>query len=338
MQKLFRSNTPTWPHRAARIAAWLLALIVVITLCALAGLRIAAQHRERLADGLGAPPNGRLIAAGDLRLFVQESGPTTGMPVVFIPGTGAWSETWRESLDELAARGYRCIALDLPPFGYSQRPADQDYSTPRQAQRILALLDALGIHDAVLVGHSFGSRATMQLALGSPGRVRALVLVDAALAVHAAPHAEKQVPWLLRWSPLRNAVIASTVTNPQLTHFFLEQFTTRHEVLTPARVDLYRQQFARLGTTEAFGRWAMQFGEATSNLLSADPAAYRKLDIPTLLLWGETDTVTPLAQGRQLAALLPRADLQVLPDAGHIPQIETPHAFNASLLTFLGKQ
>jgi pimeloyl-ACP methyl ester carboxylesterase len=337
MQKLFYGNTPSWPRRATRIAVWLLALVVVLVLCTLTGLRIAAQYREQLADGQGVPPNGHFVTSGDVKLFVQESGPANGAPVVFIPGTGAWSETWRNTLDALAARGYRGIALDLPPFGYSQRPADHDYSTPRQALRILGLLDALGIHDAILVGHSFGGRATMQLALSSPQRVRALVLVDAALAVDAAPHADAQVPWPLRWSPLRNTLIASTVTNPLLTHFFLEQFTTRHEVLTPARVDLYRQPFARQGTTEAFGRWAMQFGEPTSGLLSADPAAYRKADIPTLLVWGERDTVTPLAQGQHLATLLPRANLQILPDAGHIPQIETPAAFNAALLAFLGK-
>ncbi|HSD38006.1 MAG TPA: alpha/beta hydrolase [Rhodocyclaceae bacterium] len=337
MLKLFHSNAPSWPRRAARIAIRLLALIVAIGVGAPIGLRIAAHTCERLADGERLPSGGRLIASGDVKLFMQESGPADGMPIVFIPGTGAWSETWRTTLDALAAKGYHGIALDLPPFGYSQRPADHDYSTPRQAQRILGLLDALGIHEAVLVGHSFGSRATMQLALSAPQRVRAVALVDAALAVDTAPHADARSPWLLRWSPLRDTLIASTATNPLLTHFFLEQFTTRHEVLTPARVGLYSQPFARQGTTEAFGRWAMQFGEPTSGLLSADPAAYRKADIPALLIWGERDTVTPLAQGRHLATLLPRADLQILPDAGHIPQIETPAAFNATLLAFLGK-
>jgi pimeloyl-ACP methyl ester carboxylesterase len=338
--RLFHENKRPRAQRMVRFAvrslAITLALLILTCVGTLAGLRFAAQQRERLADGEGAPAGGRFVRGDDVSLYIQEVGPPDGMPVLFIPGTGAWSETWRDTLSECAARGHHCIALDLPPFGYSQRPADHDYSTPRQARRIAGLLDALGISQAVLVGHSFGSRATMQLALSEPQRIRALVLVDAALAVNAPLHADAQVPAVMRWSPLRNAVIASTATNPRLTHFFLEKFTTRHEVLTPERVAIYQRPFARRGTTEAFAHWAMQFGEPTSGLLSADPAAYRKADIPTLLLWGEADTVTPLAEGRALAQLLPRAKLEVLPGVGHIPQIEMPSAFNKSLMDYLG--
>jgi pimeloyl-ACP methyl ester carboxylesterase len=160
--------------------------------------------------------------------------------------------------------------------------------------------------------------------------------VDAALTLGSPPHADAEIPLALRWAPLRNALIASTATNPLLTHYFLEQFTTRHEVLTPSRVALYRQAFARRGTTEAFGNWAMQFGEPTAQLLCATPAAYRSLSVPALVLWGERDAVTPLAQGQALAALLPRSRLAVLAGVGHIPQIESPAVFNEQLMAFLG--
>lgn len=54
-----------------------------------------------------------------------------------------------------------------------------------------------------------------------------------------------------------------------------------------------------------------------------------------LVIWGETDTLTPLPQGRAIAALLPNATLQVLPDTGHIPAIENPTGFDEALLEFL---
>src|SRR5262249_23201258 len=145
--------------------------------------RWQANARETVKAEDGAPRTGRYVAAGDVAMFVQEVGRAEGTAVVFVHGTGAWSETWRESLATLAEAGYRAIAIDLPPFGYSQRPAQPLYGKHDQGKRIVAALDALGIRQAVLVGHSFGGGPTVEAALLAPERVRGLVLVDAALAI-----------------------------------------------------------------------------------------------------------------------------------------------------------
>lgn len=70
--------------------------------------------------------------------------------------------------------------------------------------------------------------------------------------------------------------------------------------------------------------------------LSSDPAAYHTLTMPTLLLWGKRDTLTPLSQGEHLQQILPNAELVVLPEVGHIPHIEDTEAFTVALLRFLG--
>ena len=67
-------------------------------------------------------------------VFVQEKGPADGIPVVLFHGTAAWSELWRRTSDALAAAGFRVIALDLPPFGFSDRPGS--YTRQDQAARI----------------------------------------------------------------------------------------------------------------------------------------------------------------------------------------------------------
>ena len=68
------------------------------------------------------------------------------------------------------------IAVDLPPFGLSDRPRAENYATSDQGKRIAATLDTLEVREAVLVGHSFGARATVEAVLLSPSRVRALGL------------------------------------------------------------------------------------------------------------------------------------------------------------------
>ena len=118
-------------------------------------------------------------------VFVQEKGPPDGIPVVLFHGTAAWSELWWRTSDALAARDFRVIALDLPPFGFSDRPGT--YTRRDQAARINEVLGALKAGPAIIVGHSFGAGAATELVMRYPERTRALVLVDAALGLTAPP-------------------------------------------------------------------------------------------------------------------------------------------------------
>jgi pimeloyl-ACP methyl ester carboxylesterase len=312
-------------------AALVLALLVLLTLVA---FRIASQAREDASRVDAAPVAGQFVTAADVNIYVQQAGPPAGVPVLLIHGLGAWSETWRPTIDALAQAGYHVVAIDLPPFGYSFRPTSTDYSTAAQAQRILGVLDALKIDSAVLVGHSFGARATVQAALRAPKRVRALVLVCAALGLQESPDAEPPLlaRLLLEVPTVRNALVATTVTNPWLTSTFLRAFTERHDAITPQRVEVYRRPLRVVGTTQAYGRWLEQFMLSDEQPASRQVRQYRQLTMPALIIWGERDTITPLAQGLHLASLLVNATLVSMPGVGHIPQLEAADAFDALLV------
>jgi pimeloyl-ACP methyl ester carboxylesterase len=86
-------------------------------------------------------------------------------------------------MEQVASLGYQAIAIDLPPFGYSLPPISGDYSKQAQARRILGVLDALAVTNAVFVGHSFGAGPLMEAVLLAPQRAWAIVLVDAALGL-----------------------------------------------------------------------------------------------------------------------------------------------------------
>src|SRR5262245_53015141 len=150
--------------------------IVVLVALTLGFFRWEAGQREVMDARDAAPRGGRHVAAADVAMFVQEAGPADGQPVVFVHGTGAWSETWRETMTVLAGAGYRAIAIDLPPFGYSQRPGQPAYDKQTQGRRIVGALEALGIPRVIMVGHSFGGGPTVEAAFLAPERVRGLVL------------------------------------------------------------------------------------------------------------------------------------------------------------------
>ena len=328
--------------RLARLALWGLAFLVAVPVLAAILAVAAAGLRETGLRHALAPPSGRFVRAHDLELYVQEMGPADGPVVVLMHGTGAWSEIWRETMQRLADRGYRAVAVDMPPFGFSERPAANDYTTATQGRRLADLLTRFD-RAVTLVGHSFGARATVESVLLAPKRVRALVLVDAALGLHAPdgstlPDADDPpgaISTALGLGLVRRPLVAGLLTNPMMTRLLVQQLISRKEAATPAVVEMLQRPLAVAGSTTALGAWLQWFVHPDRPPLSGRIASYRTLRIPAVVIWGATDSVTPLAQGRAVASLLGPGRLRVLENTGHIPAIESPAEFNAALLESL---
>ena len=271
-------------------------------------------------------------------MFIQEAGPRDGPAVLFVHGTGAWSETWRESLVALGNAGFHAIAMDLPPFGYSQRPGNEDYGKLSQGKRILGVVQSLGVDGVTLVGHSFGGGPTMEAAFLQPDRFRALVLVDVALGLtkeSGPPDSNSLVHAFLHAPPLRDALVASFLTNPLFTKRLLGSFLADASMATEARVRIYQQPLVVKGTTQAAGEWLPELIAPSERTASNNPASYAALKMPVLVLWGGKDTITPLPQGQELAGITPGAKLVVMENVGHIPQVEDNSLFNNHLLNLM---
>jgi pimeloyl-ACP methyl ester carboxylesterase len=320
------------------IALLLLLVVGAVGVVGAAALRETGNRTEL------APSTGRYVRALDVELFIQEAGPPGGPLVLLVHGVGAWSEIWRETMKRLAESGYRAIAVDVPPFGFSERPESGDYTTATQGRRLAALIQTLNGHAITLVGHSFGSRATVEAAMLVPERLRSLVLVDAALGLHdangqplASTGSGGAAAAILDIGPLRRPIVAGLLTNPLMSRTLLRQLISRKEAATPERVASFQRPLALKGGTTAMGKWLQWFTRADMPERSGRIESYRSLGVPSLVIWGEVDSLTPLAQGRSVAALLPNARLEVLPGTGHIPAIENPDAFNRAVLAFLGR-
>ncbi|HEX7251430.1 MAG TPA: alpha/beta hydrolase, partial [Thermoanaerobaculia bacterium] len=109
---------------------------------------------------------------------------------VFVHGLLTSSASWGKVLPAAGERGH-AIAVDLPGFGYSDRPWPYDYAVGGQSAHLLRFLDARGIDRAILVGNSLGGAVALLTAAARPDRVRALVLVDAASPA-------SRIPWTIR--------------------------------------------------------------------------------------------------------------------------------------------
>jgi pimeloyl-ACP methyl ester carboxylesterase len=322
--------------RLRRLALWLL-LAVVLCVWALSWGRIAWVEKQ-LPEG--ATSQGRWVQAQDVKLHIQEYGDAAHPTLLLVAGTGAWAQTWVSNVDAMVAAGYHVVAVDLPPFGYSTRPQNGDYSRQAQARRLLALMAELKLGPLTLLGHSYGGGPAAEAAVLQPAQVSHLILLDAAIGLRQdgivqPPEKPGLGMRLFGVRPLRTTVIALLGTQPAFAEYWLSQFVYRKEVVTAQRTAIYRAPFSVQGFSAALGDWAYQFAGEHGQSLSEQASAYRTLPMRVSLIWGAQDQITPLAQARELQALMPQAALQVLPGVGHIPQIEDVDLFNRSLSAVL---
>ena len=314
--------------------------ILGLLIAAILFFAVQADLRETKTRHEAAPATGRFVQAGDVELFIQEMGPTDGQVILFIHGTAAWSGLWRETMTPLAAAGYHCIAIDIPPFGFSERPSAPSYGNADQAKRIVALMDALNIRHTILFGHSFGGGATLETALMIPERIDALILEDVgALNLNLQLTSQDQSPSpagiFLNTRVVRNPVLAATATNPWFTKTLLSQMVLDPNDITAEKIKILQQPLVLQDATNALGDWLKSVLGVQEASLTSDPANYQSLTMPTLIVWGDSDTVIPLKEGEYLQSIMPNSQLVLMKGVNHIPHVEDLDTLMEIVLGFL---
>jgi pimeloyl-ACP methyl ester carboxylesterase len=318
-----------------RYTFYALAIVAIPVVTLPLGFRLAAAWRET-TPALSGDAVAMTRLANDTQLAYREWGDRNDPAVILIHGTLAWSQTWEVIAPQIAAAGFRVIAPDMPPFGFSQRPDNADYGRKAQAARILALADDLGLDRYDLIGHSFGGGATIEAAFAAPERVNGLALLDVALGWDDAGGGPP-LGLLFSVRPIRTALMAATFTNPMMTGMGLRDFVADDSIITDARIDLYRRPLSVEGTSAAVGDWFVSglFADEIGSR-SADRDRYPGFAPPVMIVWGEDDTVTPLAQGEYLNALFQDATFSILPKVNHIPHVEASDRVAGLIIDFLG--
>lgn len=259
---------------------------------------------------------GEFVDLDGARIYYYAAGTRgAGEPVVLLHGFPTSGFVWGEVVPLLPA-GHRAVVVDLLGFGRSDRPHGHPVSIRGHADRVVALLDALGINYACVVGHDVGGGIAQTLAVRHPQRVSRLGLVSS-VAFDGWP--TREVKLARAMLPLTRHLPATwllSVLRNDLLRGYADQERGTHSV----------ERFVRAFASPE-GRDAL-----LEHLLALDPAdtvalAPRLRDIvaPTAIVWGAQDPFLPVTLAERLRDAIPGATLDVIPTGRHFIPEECPH-------------
>lgn len=259
-------------------------------------------------------------------ISISEAG--KGPAVLMIHGLGATKVSFLPTLAALAPH-HRAIAVDLPGFGDSEKPILARYDARFFASAMTALLDALGLERADILGNSMGGRVALEIGLSAPDRVRRLALLAPSLAWLRsrpwAPYLKLVAPQLGLIQPAPRAIVEGIVRRV---------VPGSEEEWTAAGID----EFLRSYLTPR-GRAA--FYGAARNIYLEEPygpngfwTRLPGLALESLFVWGQRDPLVPIRFARHVREALPHAAHLEL-RCGHVPQLERPKETHEAILRFL---
>jgi non-heme chloroperoxidase len=275
---------------------------------------LAALVAVTLPAGGPAPTRVRLATGVELDVLLQ--GRPDGEPVLFLHGYTDSPHSWSRVLALLPA-DIRAIVPAQRGHGDSDRPACC-YGIADLANDAVALLDALGIPRATVVGHSLGSLVAQRVAMDHPARVSRLVLVSSGHSTRPPALVGFGAEVGALTDPVPEAFVRefqqSTLTLPVPEAFF--EGVVAETAKLPARV--WRDVMAGMLAQETVGD-------------------HGRVEAPTLVVWGAKDGIWDRAEQEALVRAVRGARLTVYEDAGHAPNWELPERLAADLLRFLGR-
>ncbi|MBN1203978.1 MAG: alpha/beta hydrolase [Myxococcaceae bacterium] len=267
-----------------------------------------------------------------------ELNPEGQRTLVFIHGLGSYLKFWRYQLDTFAAQGYRVIAVDLPGYGKSDKPATFPYTMEAMADAVRELVLALGVDRPVLVGHSMGGQTALSYAIRYPEEPAALVLTSPA---GFEKFTWKEKAWFKRvfstvliksspeygiWGSVRQSNFSRW--RPEL-EWLIEE---RVRVVSSPEFDAYA--YANVRTVHGLSQ----------NDFVRDSLGH--IQAPTIIVFGEDDRLIPnpfLHGGRAREIMeyghagIRGSQLVGLERCGHSVQLDCPEEYNAAVSAFLAK-
>ena len=263
------------------------------------------------------PPGVQRMTVNGVSLAVEVRG--KGPAVLLVHGYPLDRTLWAAQLAGLD--GYRLIAPDLRGLGLSDAP-DLGYSMPTYADDLAALLEALQVDEVVLVGLSMGGYVAFEFLRRHRERVRALVLFDT--------RADADAPDVRRARDQQSSLAREQGAAAIAEHMLPRMLAPGAAQSMPSVVERVRGMMLGAPVAGIAGALAAMRDRTDSTALLATLD-----DLPTMVVVGEEDAMTPVDLARAMASAVPGARLEVIAGAGHLPPLEAPADVNAVLLDFL---
>lgn len=304
-----------WPLYALFIAA------------ALTGVALWAYAPSLPAETLiarYASDRSRFVDIGGVRAHVREQGDPDGVPVLLIHGSMGSLHMWEDWARELGKRAH-IFSVDLPGHGLTGAWPRDEYTVEAYSDFIEVLIDNLHLDNVVLVGHSLGGAVAWNFAATRPDRVTRLVLVDAAGYPRQAGDAP--LPTRLARTPGVGDIGIYFKPESAVRRSLLEVYADP-AMVTPDRVKRYAELQRFPGNREA----TLQRAREQEPL---DPTPLKRMDVPTLVIWGARDRWVPVADAFRFQNDIKGAKLEIFENLGHNPMEEAPQATAAVVAAFI---
>lgn len=253
-----------------------------------------------------------MIKTSSVELNVSVDG--AGPPIVFVHGFTTTSNFWWHQIPELAKQ-YRTVRFDLRGHGDSAKPQGVAYTIDGFSQDLSDVMDSLGIDSATIFGLSMGGAVVLRFALDHPERVKALGLVGTtAFGLGPMVQAGNVIA--------RTREIGIEAASEEI---IAHSFDTETDKVI---VDWAKREVIK--TPQYVAEEAIRSLDAFDVRSELD-----RLRVPTLVVVGENDAITPVAASRFLHSAIAGSEMHIVPKAAHFPMLERPHTFNQIALQFL---
>lgn len=266
------------------------------------------------------------IKIDGVRIAYQETG--EGRALILLHGVGAAQELW-DKIREPLSRHFRVITPDLPGCGRSAKPLRFDYSFLRQAEVMQKFILSFADEKIILGGNSLGGGIALAVAPQIQEKLSHLILMGSICYPQA-------IPWgfAIARRPVVGELAMLLVPAKWLVRLILKEALYDDTLATPEWVRALARPARSL-----FWRWAQL--RTIRKIIPPDVPSviqtYKRIKIPTLVIWGKDDLITPVNLTDQLLRALPHARREILPFCGHLPQFEKPDLVGQLILDFLKK-
>ena len=228
--------------------------------------------------------------------------------ILILRGWGSEIRNWDEFLKFLEGRGYKIYTPDLPGFGGNPSPT-QAWSIDDYVGWVESYCEKHNLSQFFLLGHSFGGSLAVKYVLKNPSRVKKLILMDSA--------------------GIRKKTARKTISKA-IAHF-LNRFSFV-PFYSQVRKVVYRLFFIRSDYVFAEGVMKETYLKVINEDISDQ---LHRISIPTLIVWGQNDKLTPLEDARLFKEKIPRSKLEIIPQVGHNLHKESPERASEIVLSFL---
>jgi pimeloyl-ACP methyl ester carboxylesterase len=254
-----------------------------------------------------------------------------GPAILLIHGIAGSSTAWRDVMPALSRR-YTVIAPDLLGHGDSAKPTG-DYSLGACANILRDFLGIVGISRVTVVGQSFGGGVAMQFCYQSPEACERLVLVDSG-------GLGREVSWLLRFMTYPGSEYLMPVIFPSFVREpgdAVNRLLRSWGIRVPRLEEMWRSysSLTDVANRQSFVRTIRSVIDPGGQAVSAMDRLYLTEQVPTMIVWGQQDAIIPVSHAYAAHDAIPGSRLEVIPDAGHFPQVENPDAFLDVLMDFM---